>query len=120
MSIEEEEIRAVIERYVIGFNRGDRALLMEAFHPRFVSSGLIDGDLQWDSAEEFADFCVKAAPDPEGPVPDWSIKSMNVSGATAVAVVHDQWGRRRFCDSLTLLKERGRWQIVFKAFQGLA
>lgn len=119
MSNEEEEVRAVIEKYVTGFNRGDKALLMEVFHPRFVSSGLINGELQWDSAEEFADFCVEAAPDPEGPVPDWTIKSMNVSGATAVAVVHDQWGQRRFCDSLTLLNHQGRWQIVFKAFQGI-
>ena len=119
MRNEEEKVRAVIEMYVTGFHRGDRKLLMEAFHPRFVSSGLIDGELQWDSAEDFANFCAEAAPDPEGPVPDWEIKTMNVSGVTAVAVVHDQWGERRFCDSLTLLKDRGRWQIVFKAFQGL-
>ncbi len=120
MSNEEENVRAVVEMYVTGFNRGDKALLMEAFHPRFVSSGLINNELQWDSAEEFADFCVEAAPDPEGPVPDWEIESMSISGATAVAVVHDQWGKRRFCDTLTLLKDRGRWQIVFKVFQGLA
>ena len=120
MSNEEENVLSVIEMYVTGFNRGDKALLLEAFHPRFISSGLIDGELQWDSAEAFADFCAEAAPDPNGPVPDWEVKSLNVSGATAVAVVHDQWGQRRFCDSLTFLKERGRWQIVFKAFQGLA
>ncbi len=120
MGNEEEEIRAVIDKYVTGFNRGDKALLMEAFHPRFVSSGLIDGELQWDSAEEFADFCADAAPDPKGPVPDWEINSLIVSGATAVAVIHDRWGQRRFCDTLTLLKDRGRWQIVFKAFQRLA
>lgn len=119
MENEEKEIRSVVGKYVTGFNRGDKNLLMDAFHPRFVSSGFVDGKLQWDSAEEFADFCVEAAPDREGPVPDWEIKSLNISGATAIAVVHDQWGSRKFCDSLTLLKDRGRWQIVFKAFQGL-
>ena len=120
MDNEEANVRAVVKMYVTGFNRGDKALLMEAFHPRFVSSGLIDGELQWDNAEEFADFCAEAATDPKGPVPHWEIKSLNVYGATAVAIVHDQWGKRRFCDTLTLLKDRGRWQIVFKAFQALA
>ncbi len=119
MEDEEKEIRSVVANYVVGFNLGDKNLLMEAFHPRFISSGFVDGKLQWDSAEEFADFCVSAAPDPEGPVPDWEIKSLSVSGATAIAVVHDKWGSREFCDSLTLLKDCGRWQIVFKAFQGL-
>lgn len=119
MGDDETAIRAVIEAYVIGFNRGNKDLLRQAFHPRFVSSGFVDGALQWDGAEEFADFCAEAAPDPEGPVPDWEIESLVVSGPTAVAVVRDRWGDRRFRDILTFLKDQGRWQIVFKAFHGL-
>ena len=119
MTEEETEIRAVVVRYVSGFNRGDKALLKSAFHPRFVSSGFVDGQLQWDTAENFADFCAKAAPDPDGPIPDWEIETLSVSGQTAVAVVLDRWGTRRFRDSLTFLKDQGRWQIVFKAFDGL-
>jgi hypothetical protein len=105
--------------YVSGFNRGDRALLMKAFHPRFISSGFVDGQLQWDRAEDFAEFCATAAPDPDGPIPKWEIETLVVSGQTAVAVVLDRWGSRKFRDSLTLLKHEGRWQIVFKAFHGL-
>lgn len=33
-----------------------------------------------------------------------------------MAIVRDKWGSRQFRDSLTLLKDGGRWQIVFKAF----
>jgi hypothetical protein len=47
------------------------------------------------------------------------METLVVSGQTAVAVVLDRWGSREFRDSLTLLKDDGRWQIVFKAFQNL-
>lgn len=116
---EDGRIRTVIDTYVTGFNRGSRELLLQALHPRFVSTGFFGGELQWDSAEAFAAFCEEAAPDPDGPVPDWRIETLVVSGQTAVAVVHDRWGSRQFRDSLTLLNDEGRWQIVFKAFDSL-
>ncbi len=120
MDEEEREIHAVVRNYVTGFNRGSKELLLQAFHPRFVSSGFVAGELQWDGAEEFAAFCSAAAPDPDGPVPDWQIETLVISGQTAVAIVRDKWGSRQFRDSLTLLKDCGRWQIVFKAFHSLA
>ncbi|MBT8418412.1 MAG: nuclear transport factor 2 family protein [Silicimonas sp.] len=120
MEIDESDIRSVLNAYVSGFNRGDKDLLVQAFHPRFVSSGFVDGELQWDSGEEFAEFCEEAAPDPEGPIPDWHLEHLTVSGKTAVAIIRDQWGDREFRDSLTLLKDGGRWRIVFKAFHGLS
>lgn len=119
MNAEEREIREVLDWYVTGFNRGDKDLLLQAFHPRFVSSGFFQGDLQWDSGEEFATFCQESAPDPGGPVPEWHLEHLTVTGDTAVAIVRDPWGAREFRDSLTLLKDGGRWQIVFKAFHSL-
>lgn len=119
MSEDESEIYDVISTYVAGFNRGNRQLLKQALHPRFVSSGFFQDELQWDSAEEFASFCTDAAPDPDSPIPDWSIETLVISGQTAVAIVCDSWGSRRFRDSLTLLKDDERWQIVFKAFHNL-
>lgn len=119
MDKEEQQIRSVVDCYVTGFNRGDKELLLQALHPRFVSSGFFDGELQWDGAEEFATFCSEAAPDPEGPVPDWYVETLIVSGQTAIAIIRDRWGSREFRDSLTLLKDNGRWQIVFKAFHNL-
>lgn len=116
---EEREIRSVLDTYVTGFNRGDKNLLLQTFHPRFVSSGFVHGELQWDSGDEFAAFCEKAAPEPGGPVPDWHLEHLTVSGQTAVAIIHDLWGDREFRDSLTLLKVDGGWQIAFKAFHGL-
>lgn len=119
MTEDEEEIRQVVEAYVNGFNRGDKALLLDVFHPRFISSGFVNGQLQWDTAKEFAAFCEAAAPDPDGRVPGWDIETLVISGQTAVAIVLDRWGARQFRDSLTLLKDQGRWQIAFKAFHGL-
>ncbi len=119
MDEDERNIRATVDTYVTGFNRGSRELLLQALHPRFVSSGFFQGELQWDSAEEFASFCAEAAPDPEGPIPEWTIETLVVSGHTSVAIVRDKWGNRHFRDSLTLLKDGGRWQIVFKAFHNL-
>ena len=119
MDRDEREIRALVGTYVTGFNRGSKELLLQALHPRFVSSGFFQGELQWDTAGEFASFCAEAAPDPEGPVPEWTIETLVVSGQTAVAIVRDRWGDRQFRDSLTLLKDDGRWQIVFKAFHSL-
>lgn len=119
MKEQEQEIRAVIDAYVTGFNRGDRRHLLQALHARFVSTGFFGGELQWDSAEEFAEFCAQSAPDPDGPVPEWRLEALSVSGHTAVAVIEDNWGERAFKDSLTLLKDEGRWQIVFKVFHNL-
>lgn len=119
MDAEEREIREVLDRYVTGFNRGDKDLLLQAFHLRFVSSGFVQGELQWDNAEDFAIFCQESAPDPDGPVPDWHLEHLTVAGHTAVAIIHDRWGSRAFRDSLTFLKDNGRWQIIFKAFHSL-
>ncbi len=115
----ERAIHTAVDTYVTGFNRGDKVLLMQVLHPRFVSAGFFQGELQWDSAEEFAAFCAEAAPDPDGPVPGWEIETLVISGQTAVAIVRDSWGSRRFRDCLTLLEDNGRWQIVFKAFHSL-
>ena len=119
MDADKLEIHAVVDKYVTGFNRGDKELLLSVFHPRFVSSGYFNGELQWDSGEAFAAFCEEAAPDRDGPVPEWTLENLTVSGQTAVAIVNDKWGAREFRDSLTLLKHDGRWQIVFKAFHSL-
>lgn len=119
MTDDETAIRVTIEAYVAGFNRGSKDLLRQALHPRFISSGFIDGTLQWDTVEQFADFCASAAPDPHGPVPALDIEMLVVSGPTAVAVVRDRWGNREFRDILTLLKDQDGWRIAFKAFHGL-
>ena len=115
----EREIRTTVENYVTGFNRGDQVLLRKALHPRFISTGFFQGELQWDNSDEFVAFCAAAAPDPDGPIPDWIIETLVISGRTAVAIVLDKWGSRQFRDSLTLLEDKGRWQIVFKAFHAL-
>ena len=120
MSEEMTEIQNVIADYVAGFNKGDKSLLLRALHSRFISSGFYLGELQWDNAEEFATFCAENSPSPQGKLPDHEIEEISISGQTAVAVVLDQWGTRKFRDSLTLLKDEGRWQIVFKAFDNLA
>lgn len=119
MNNEETQIRAVIDAYVTGFNRGDKDMLLGAFHRNFVSAGFVGGNPQWDSGEDFADFCAEAAPDPDGPVPEWQMQHLSISGQTAVAIIRDQWGERQFIDSLTLLKQGDQWQIAFKAFHGL-
>lgn len=119
MKNEELEIRAVLDAYVSGFNRGDKDMLLGALHPQFVSSGFVDGKPQWDSREGFAKFCVEAAPDKDGPVPEWHLEHLTISGQTAVAIIRDQWADRHFRDCLTLLKNGGRWKIAFKAFHGL-
>jgi hypothetical protein len=120
MSEEMTEIQNVIGDYVAGFNKGDKSLLLGALHTRLVSSGFYMGELQWDNAEEFATFCAESSPSSQDQVPDHIIEKITISGQTAVAVVRDKWGTREFRDSLTLLKDEGRWQIVFKAFDNLA
>lgn len=120
MNQEEHQIRSVIEDYVTGFSRADKPLLMQVLHDRFICAGFLNGDLQWDSAEEFADFCVEAAPDRDGPISDWEIETLAVAGPTAVAVVHDRWGERKFRDNLTLINDGAGWRILFKTFHIVA
>ena len=101
MDQDESHIREAIEGYVTGFSRADKPLLMQVLHERFISAGFVEGAFQWDSADEFADFCVAAAPDRNGPIPPREIESLSI------AVVHDRWGDREFRDTLTLIKDVG-------------
>ncbi|MCV2872908.1 nuclear transport factor 2 family protein [Defluviimonas sp. WL0050] len=111
-----EAIAAVVEDYVTGIARGDAVLLRRAFHPKASSIGHFDGELEWASVEEFIAACKTEAIGAETPVPPYKIESIAIAGDTAIVRVHDVWAGLNFRDTLTMLQNEGRWQIVSKVF----
>jgi hypothetical protein len=108
-------IEAIVATYVKGMTGGDAALLRQAFHPGAEIIGHFDGGLEWDDLDAFIAVCKKAAK-PETEAAFFRIRSIIVTGDTAVAQVEDEWDGMRFDDTLTLLLHDGRWQIVSKLF----
>lgn len=109
------EIESVVADYMAGMTRGDGDLLRRAFYPRAHCIGHFQGGLEWDDLETFIKVCAEAAVD--GPeTAYWCIRSMSVTGDTAVVLLEDDWAGMRFDDTLTLLHHDGRWQIVSKLF----
>ncbi len=115
-----EAIAAVVADYVTGMARGDGALLRGAFHTKAASIGHFDGGLEWASVEEFIATCEIEAIDADAPVPPYEIESIAIAGDTAIVRVHDVWAGLNFRDTLSLLKQEGRWQIVSKVFLHLS
>lgn len=116
----ENDIRRTVSDYVTGMTYGDAALIQAAFHPRGVSVGHFDGQLEWMNVAEFAASCAAEALDRDTPLPPWDIETLHRSGDTALVIVTNIWAGFRFHDTLTLLEEGGRWRIVFKCFHHLA
>lgn len=110
------EIARTVATYVEGMARGDAAALRRAFHPNACSIGHFDGGLEWASLDEFVAACEAEAIPAEAAVPPHRIEAVSVAGDTAVVRVLDVWAGQDFYDTLSLLYDDGRWQIVNKTF----
>jgi hypothetical protein len=115
---DEAAVRQVVEDYFQCLYRSDTALAAKVFHPKSQVIGYFDDKLLWLTAEQFVGFIGKTpAPEKSGEAYDMKIRSLELNGATALAVVEDLYLGRRFTDTLSLLKVDGAWSIAAKVFR---
>ena len=104
----------VVRAYCDGMVAGDEKLLSRAFHPRACIVGNDQGELEWQTLEEFIHECQEAAED-AGPVV-WQLEDLSIVGDTAAIRLGDQFAGEWFSDDLSLLRIDGTWRIVHKTW----
>ncbi|GAA1239616.1 nuclear transport factor 2 family protein [Oryzihumus leptocrescens] len=104
----------VVRDYCEGMVAGDEKRLSRAFHPRACIVGNDQGELEWQTLEEFIHECQEAAQD-AGPVV-WQLEDLSIVGDTAAIRLGDQFAGEWFSDDLSLLRIDGTWCIVHKTW----
>jgi hypothetical protein len=109
-------IHRVLTDYVEGMTIGDESRLRLAFHPSCKIIGNYHGALEWASLDEFIGAIRAESPPSEGAPPPWELKSLDLTGDSAVAKVTDEVLGMHFTASLALLRIGNGWQIVNKLY----
>lgn len=107
-------VRAVIENYVKATRSGDTQLLASLFHEKAQMFGRI-GDR--DVASPIAAYVDHASASAAGEAYEARIRSIEVVGATAVAVLEERsYQGQNFVDYFSLVQVAGAWKVVTKLF----
>jgi hypothetical protein len=112
-----DAITEVVQLYIAGTARGDRAKLVEAFHPAARMYGAI-GDQRFDvPVTEFVAL-VTGSPAGAGGAFQARLTAIAQTGDAACATVMEEgfWGTMSFTDFLTLSRIERHWRIVGKTF----
>jgi hypothetical protein len=108
-------IAETVQTYVEGMCGADETKLRAAFHPKAPVIGHLEGELEWDSLDEFIE-AVKSVVETPDPNPSWTLQSVDIVGDTAVARAATAVAGMRFTDTLSLLRVEGNWVIVAKTY----
>jgi hypothetical protein len=106
-------IRETVYRYFAASDRGDPALLQEAFHPAAMMYRAEQGELVTCSQPQWWERLRQAGP---RPATERLLQRIEIAGDSASAILTSSWPTHTFHDAVLLLKLRGRWWIVAKAF----
>jgi len=107
-------VTEVVRAYYDGSMTGNEAKLASAFHPRALIVGTWEGELTWQTREEYIAECVEGAG--EAGEYDLRITGMSFAGDTALVSDAAQFGGIYFSDDLSLVKDDGTWRIVNKTY----
>ena len=113
-----EQIEATIQTYFDSMFESSADKARAAFHPNARITGYMEDGLHEMSVEDFAGFVASQQPSPEekGENPRLDILSVEIAGDTAAARIRDDYLGLTFLDSLSLLKQDGKWSIYNKLF----
>jgi hypothetical protein len=114
----EADIAAVTElvrTYYDWMVAGDEAKLADAFHPRACIVGNNQGQLEWQTLEDFVAECKEAAGDATGAY-EWRIDGLSFQGATALVRFGGRFAGEWYSDDLSMLRIDGAWRIVHKTW----
>ena len=113
---DEQEIKAVIARYLEGSNKGDSSILRPCFHT--------DAVLYWDGAdtdahshaiEWFFDAIDRMGPD-DDPQPKSCVDVLSITGGIALVKVGETWKGMAYTDYMSLVRTPEGWKIAAKLF----
>lgn len=104
----------VARAYYEGMIAGDEKLLTGAFHPRASVVGNYQGELEWQTLDEFVVECREGAEE-AGPSA-WRLDGLSVEGDTALVRLGAQYAGEWYSDDLSLLRIDGTWRIVHKTW----
>jgi Putative lumazine-binding len=107
-------ITEVVIAYYDGMVTGDEAKLARAFHPRACIVGNYQGQLAWQTLEEFVAECKEAAGD--AGAHEWRIDGLSLQGDTALVRLGCQFAGDWYSDDLSMLRIDGVWRIVHKTW----
>ena len=112
-----DAITEVVQLYLDGTARGDRAKLDEAFHPDARMYGAL-GDQRYDvPTSEFAELVAESPADAGGTFRARISSIARIGDAASATVIEEGfWGTVSFVDFLSLSRVQGRWRIVSKTF----
>jgi len=107
-------VTEVVRAYYDGMTTGDEVKLTQAFHPRASVVGNLQGQLVWQTFEEFVAECKGAAGD--AGASEWRIDGVSFQGDTALVRLGDQFAGDWYTNDLSMLRIDGAWRIVHKTW----
>jgi Putative lumazine-binding len=113
---DEQQVRAVIEKYFDALYHGDTALFREVLHPRVQLFSATDGELVNLTLEPYMEL-VSGRPSPASRNDRREDEVLSVeiaSPTTAHARVKDMYLPKKFTDELSFIKIDGKWRIIAK------
>lgn len=113
----QKAIERTIETYFACMYESSASKARDAFHPDARITGFMDGELRQMTVDQFAKF-VDSQPSAKaaGLPARLDILSIQIAGATAVALVRDDYLGMTFLDTLCLIQEDNDWSIYTKLF----
>jgi putative lumazine-binding protein len=107
-------VTEVVHAYYDGMTEGDEAKLASAFHPRACIVGNYQGQLEWQTLEEFVAECKEAAG--EAGAYELRIDGLSLQGDTALVRFGGRLAGEWYSDDLSMLRIDGVWRIVHKTW----
>ena len=115
---DEQQIRDTIRTYFDCMYESSADKTHAAFHPNAKITGYLEDKLYEMSVGDFADFVTSQQPSAreKGEPERLDVLSIDIAGDTAVARVRDDYLGMTFLDTLSFLKNDGKWSIYNKLF----
>jgi hypothetical protein len=115
---DEKQIRDTIQTYFDCMYESSADKAHAAFHPNAKITGYLEDGLHQMSVTDFAGFVASQQPSAKvnGEPVRLDIISLDIAGNTAAVRVRDDYLGMTFMDTLSLLKDDGRWSIYSKLF----
>jgi hypothetical protein len=108
-------ITDVVRTYATAMTAGDSTELERIFFENSCEVGHYEGELLWNSRDEFIRMCEDEAD--SSATPWWEIRNISIHGDIAVVHVEDVWAGMHFDTILTLLLHENAWRVTAKAYR---
>ena len=115
---DEKRIENTIQTYFDCMYESSAEKTHAAFHPNAKITGYLDDSLHEMTVNDFVKLVESQQPSPKekGEPARLDILSIKIAGNTAVAQVRDDYIGKTFLDTLSFLKDGGKWSIYNKLF----